>query len=103
MSPSSEVETTVAAIWSELLGVAQVGRRHNFFELGGHSLLIERCCSASSQACEGILHHLCDQQRVPAELEEVVPAPTWATRAARSDGGDGGLDLALRGSYTVLA
>jgi len=38
--PQGEVETTVAAIWSELLGVAQVGRRHNFFELGGHSLLI---------------------------------------------------------------
>src|SRR5882724_5506253 len=43
--PQGEVETTVAAIWSELLGVAQVGRRHNFFELGGHSLLAVQLAS----------------------------------------------------------
>ncbi|MEN6082788.1 phosphopantetheine-binding protein, partial [Chromobacterium piscinae] len=38
-APEGEAETTLAAIWSELLGVAQVGRHDNFFELGGHSLL----------------------------------------------------------------
>ncbi|HEU4881105.1 MAG TPA: amino acid adenylation domain-containing protein, partial [Longimicrobium sp.] len=41
-SPLGEVEVALAEIWSELLGVEQVGRRDNFFELGGHSLLAIR-------------------------------------------------------------
>jgi amino acid adenylation domain-containing protein len=38
-APQSEAETRLAALWSELLGVGEVGRQDNFFELGGHSLL----------------------------------------------------------------
>ena len=38
--PAGEVETVLAAIWCELLGLAQVGRQDNFFELGGHSLMV---------------------------------------------------------------
>nr|WP_163500586.1 non-ribosomal peptide synthetase [Halomonas socia] len=37
--PQGEVEEALADIWSEILGVKQVGRHDNFFELGGHSLL----------------------------------------------------------------
>ncbi|HET7865103.1 MAG TPA: amino acid adenylation domain-containing protein, partial [Burkholderiaceae bacterium] len=37
--PHGEIEATLAAVWSELLGIEQVGRHDNFFELGGHSLL----------------------------------------------------------------
>jgi amino acid adenylation domain-containing protein len=41
-APVGETEVVLADIWSELLGVARVGRHDHFFELGGHSLLAIR-------------------------------------------------------------
>lgn len=40
--PSSSVELSLAAIWSELLGFPVTGREQNFFTLGGDSLLATR-------------------------------------------------------------
>ncbi|KAF9559481.1 hypothetical protein EC968_006605, partial [Mortierella alpina] len=37
--PQGEMETTLAAIWADLLRVKRVSRHDNFFALGGHSLL----------------------------------------------------------------
>ena len=39
VAPREGIETQLAAIWSELLGVDPVGRHDNFFALGGHSLI----------------------------------------------------------------
>jgi NAD(P)-dependent dehydrogenase (short-subunit alcohol dehydrogenase family) len=39
VAPGSEVERKIAAIWTDLLGIAQIGIHDNFFELGGNSLL----------------------------------------------------------------
>ncbi|MEU0531861.1 non-ribosomal peptide synthetase [Amycolatopsis tolypomycina] len=39
VAPDTALETSVAEIWGELLGVEPVGIDDDFFELGGHSLL----------------------------------------------------------------
>ncbi|PYC16922.1 non-ribosomal peptide synthetase, partial [Pseudomonas mosselii] len=38
-APRSEFEQVLVDVWSDLLGLEQVGRTDNFFEIGGHSLL----------------------------------------------------------------
>ncbi|NHB98778.1 non-ribosomal peptide synthetase, partial [Photorhabdus stackebrandtii] len=41
-APQGKIETMLAAVWCELLGVAQISRHDSFFALGGHSLLAVR-------------------------------------------------------------
>ena len=50
VAPQTEVEQRLAAIWREVLGVAQVGLDDDFFALGGHSLLATQIVSRSRQA-----------------------------------------------------
>ncbi|HEX2254148.1 MAG TPA: amino acid adenylation domain-containing protein [Thermoanaerobaculia bacterium] len=38
VAPQGEMESTIAAIWSEVLGVESVGVHDNFFDLGGNSV-----------------------------------------------------------------
>ncbi|MQU57095.1 amino acid adenylation domain-containing protein [Pseudomonas helleri] len=45
LAPRTELEHTLAAIWSEVLSVERVGVNDNFFELGGHSLLATQIAS----------------------------------------------------------
>jgi len=42
VAPRNDVERTLAGMWENLLGVANVGVQDNFFELGGHSLIAVR-------------------------------------------------------------
>ncbi|HZY17563.1 MAG TPA: MupA/Atu3671 family FMN-dependent luciferase-like monooxygenase [Ramlibacter sp.] len=39
-APDNPMETTIAGIWQEVLGLPSVGTTENFFDLGGHSLLV---------------------------------------------------------------
>ncbi|MBK7536277.1 MAG: hypothetical protein IPI49_13100 [Myxococcales bacterium] len=39
VAPRDDTERALAAIWSELLGIGELGVHDDFFELGGHSLL----------------------------------------------------------------
>ena len=52
MPPQGRVETLLAQIWADLLGLEQVGRHDNFFELGGHSLLAVRMISQLRQSLD---------------------------------------------------
>ena len=45
VAPRTPTEETLAAIWSDLLGVERVGVEDGFFDLGGHSLLGTRLVS----------------------------------------------------------
>jgi len=45
LAPSSELEKTLAELWSEELGVKPIGLKDDFFELGGHSLSAARIIS----------------------------------------------------------
>jgi amino acid adenylation domain-containing protein len=40
VAPRTNLENELAKIWSELLGIEQIGVNDNFFNLGGHSLLL---------------------------------------------------------------
>ncbi|WP_437975236.1 non-ribosomal peptide synthase/polyketide synthase [Sorangium sp. So ce295] len=60
VAPRSELEQRLAEIWSEVLGIAQIGLHDSFFELGGHSLLATQVAS-----------------RVRKRLEVELPLPVF--------------------------
>jgi thioesterase domain-containing protein len=45
VAPRTPLESVLAELWCEVLGVARVGVHDHFFELGGHSLLAARLVS----------------------------------------------------------
>jgi phthiocerol/phenolphthiocerol synthesis type-I polyketide synthase E len=69
--PRDRYEREVAAIWQEVLGVAQVGADDNFYELGGHSLLATQVAS-----------RLRDGFRAELPLQPLLTAATVAEVAA---------------------
>ncbi|UII73719.1 non-ribosomal peptide synthase/polyketide synthase [Pseudomonas sp. HN11] len=50
VAPQSELEQKIAAIWSDVLRVPQVGLHDNFFELGGDSIISIQVVSRARQA-----------------------------------------------------
>jgi len=50
-APEGDVETTIALLWQELLGVPKVGRHDHFFELGGHSILAVQLAVRVREQC----------------------------------------------------
>ncbi|NEP12786.1 MAG: amino acid adenylation domain-containing protein [Symploca sp. SIO2C1] len=52
VAPQTATEKTLAEIWSEVLGIKQVGIHDSFFELGGHSLLATQVVSRIRETLE---------------------------------------------------
>ncbi|MGW1108617.1 amino acid adenylation domain-containing protein [Streptomyces sp. NPDC002540] len=48
--PRTSTERTLAAIWSDVLGVEEIGVHDRFFDLGGHSLLMIKVLAAARAA-----------------------------------------------------
>jgi amino acid adenylation domain-containing protein len=74
--PSTPVEITLAAIWSEVLGTTDLSVHDNFFELGGHSLLATQVV-ARARARFGVelpLRRLFEQPTIAGLAIEIVHA-----------------------------
>jgi amino acid adenylation domain-containing protein len=50
VAPHTPIEAGLAEIWTEVLGIEQVGTSDNFFDLGGHSLLVVKVHSKVREA-----------------------------------------------------
>lgn len=63
-APHGPVEKTIARIWSEVLGVEQIGRQGHFFELGGDSALAVQT-----------VYRLRQQMKVDVAMRDLMLAP----------------------------
>ena len=70
VAPRSPVEEILTGIWSEVLGLDQVGIHDNFLELGGHSLMATQ-----------IISRVIDRFRVELPVKSLLEAPTVAEMA----------------------
>jgi amino acid adenylation domain-containing protein len=71
-APRTDVESSIAAVWKEVLRIRSVGIRDNFFEIGGHSLL-----------ATGVLSRLRDRFGINLPLRTIFEAPTIQLLASR--------------------
>ncbi|MCA7086346.1 amino acid adenylation domain-containing protein [Cupriavidus sp. DB3] len=75
VAPRNEIETLLAQVWQDVLGVDQVGIHDNFFELGGHSLLclqvLTRLRATTGAGLAIELRHLMEHQTI-ASLCQVL-------------------------------
>ena len=70
VAPRTPVESELAALWAEVLGVERVSVEEGFFELGGHSLLATR-----------LMYRLREALRIDLPLRALFEKPTVAGMA----------------------
>ncbi|MFV3415782.1 non-ribosomal peptide synthase/polyketide synthase [Pseudomonas nitroreducens] len=90
-APRDGLESRVAAVWAEVLGVPSVGREDDFFELGGHSLLATQVISRLRRDLgrEVPLRDLFEASRLDefaARLNALSPSARPQLRAVARDG-----------------
>ncbi|MBD2517732.1 amino acid adenylation domain-containing protein [Nostoc sp. FACHB-973] len=66
VAPRNSIEEKLALIWSELLGLEQIGVNDNFFQLGGHSLIATQILSRVREvsSVELSFHHIFENPTV---------------------------------------
>ena len=69
-APQGPIESAIATLWCDLLGLDRVGRHDHFFELGGHSLMVVT-----------LIERL-RQQGLVADVRAIFAAPVLADLAA---------------------
>jgi amino acid adenylation domain-containing protein len=81
VAPRTATEKRLAGIWTDVLGVADVGVHDDFFELGGHSLLAAQLVSRVTESMQvGLpLRKLFDAPTI-ADVAEHVETLQWALR-----------------------
>jgi len=67
VSPHTPLEAQLVEIWSEVLGIGNIGIKDNFFELGGHSLLATQ-----------VIYRLRDIFSIEISLQNFLEYPTIA-------------------------
>ncbi|MEM1243166.1 MAG: condensation domain-containing protein, partial [Cyanobacteria bacterium P01_H01_bin.26] len=72
VTPQTEIEKTLAEIWTDLLPVESVGINDNFFDLGGDSILAMQIVSRAAQAGLVFLPKQLFQHQTIAELAAVA-------------------------------
>jgi acyl carrier protein len=85
VAPRTPMEETIAQIWREVLGLAQVGVESNFFDLGGHSLMATRVVSQIRERCgvELPLRLLFESPTIAALAEKLEQPESKETELAR--------------------
>lgn len=73
VAPRDDIESAIAEIWADSLGLDAVGIRHNFFWMGGHSLLVTR-----------IIYELRDALGVDLSLAAMFERPTVESLAVET-------------------
>ncbi|MBA3532994.1 MAG: amino acid adenylation domain-containing protein [Ardenticatenales bacterium] len=71
VAPTNHVETIVAEVWEEVLGMERVGIHDNFFSIGGYSLLAAQ-----------VIARLSTRLATQLTLKDLFEAPTIAELAA---------------------
>ncbi len=74
IAPRTESERGIAAIWSEVLSVSEIGIHDNFFALGGHSLLAMK-----------VISRVHDELGVTLTLRAIFDAPSVIELASEVD------------------
>ena len=89
VAPRNEIESQVASIWQELLGIRGIGVLDDFLELGGDSLLAGQVISRvrADFAVEINTQKLFDNPRV-ADLAILIGATRWDETGETGEIGD---------------